>query len=83
MENIFLNFVLHIFFLFLPGAGTVFCVGKIKLNWNLIGDVMLSVFSFLEGVILVAASYNDNIWYLYGAYIIFGVIYHTMATVAR
>ncbi|KAL6424323.1 hypothetical protein ACFW04_009848 [Cataglyphis niger] len=62
--------------------GTVFCVGKIKLNWNLIGDVMLSVFSFLEGVILVIASYNGNIWYLYGSYIIFGVIYQTMATIA-
>ncbi|XP_029674778.1 thiamine transporter 1-like [Formica exsecta] len=70
------------FFYAIIGAGTVFCIGKIKLNWNLIGDVTLSVFSFLEGVILVTASYNDNIWYLYGSYIIFGVIYHTMATVA-
>ncbi|XP_050461134.1 thiamine transporter 1-like [Cataglyphis hispanica] len=70
------------FFYAIIGAGTVFCVGKIKLNWNLIGDVMLSVFSFLEGVILVIASYNDNIWYLYGSYIIFGVIYQTMATIA-
>lgn len=83
MKNFFPNFILHIFFLFSLGAGTVFCIGKIKLNWNLIGDVTLSVFSFLEGVILVTASYNDNIWYLYGSYIIFGVIYHTMATVAR
>ncbi|GAB1865589.1 Thiamine transporter 2 [Camponotus japonicus] len=63
------------------GAGTVFCVGKMKLNWSLLGDVTLSIFSFLEGIILVAASYNRNIWFLYAGYIIFGVIYHTMVTV--
>lgn len=64
------------------GAGAVFCVGKMKLNWSLIGDVTLSIFSFLEGVILIAASYSYNIWFVYAGYIIFGVIYHTMVTVA-
>ncbi|XP_026826955.1 thiamine transporter 2 [Ooceraea biroi] len=64
------------------GAITVFCVGKVHLNWTLIGDVMLGIFSLLEGVILVAASYSYNIWFLYAGYIIFGVIYHTMVTVA-
>ncbi|KAH0945646.1 hypothetical protein HN011_006235 [Eciton burchellii] len=64
------------------GAITVFCVGKLQLNWALIGDMMLTVFSLLEGVILVAASYSYNIWFLYAGYIIFGVIYHTMVTVA-
>lgn len=54
-----------------------------KLNWSLIGDVTLSIFSFLEGVILIAASYSYNIWFVYAGYIIFGVIYHTMVTVAR
>jgi len=58
-------------------------VGKLQLNWALIGDMMLTVFSLLEGVILVAASYSYNIWFLYAGYIIFGVIYHTMVTVAR
>ncbi|GAB1864141.1 Thiamine transporter 2 [Camponotus japonicus] len=66
----------------LIGAGIVFCVGKMKLNWSLIGDVTLSIFSFLEGTILVVASYNYNIWFLYAGYIVFGVIYHTMVTVA-
>ncbi|XP_072763368.1 thiamine transporter 1 [Anoplolepis gracilipes] len=70
------------FFYAIIGAMTVFCVGKMKLNWSLLGDVTLSVFSFLEGVILAVASYSDNIWCLYGIYIVFGVIYHTMATVA-
>lgn len=70
-------------FLLLPGAVTVFCVGKLRLNWTLIGDVMLSTFSLLEGAVLLAASYSYNIWFLYAAYIIFGVIYHTMVTVAK
>lgn len=71
------------FFYAIIGAGTVFCIGKMKLNWSLLGDMTLSIFSFLEGIILVVASYNYNIWLLYSIYIIFGVIYHTMVTVAN
>lgn len=71
------------FSLILPGAVTVFCIGKARLNWALIGDIMLSMFSLLEGIVLLASSYSHNIWFLYAAYVIFGVIYHTMVTVAR
>ncbi|EFN84207.1 thiamine transporter 2 [Harpegnathos saltator] len=64
------------------GAITVFSVGKIRLNWDLLGDISLSMFSFLCGAIMVVSSYSYNIWFLYAGYIIFGVIYHTMVTVA-
>ncbi|XP_011875260.1 PREDICTED: thiamine transporter 2-like [Vollenhovia emeryi] len=64
------------------GAVVVFCIGKVQLNWTLLGDVTLSVFSLLEGGILVGCSYSYNIWLLYLGYVIFGVIYHTMVTVA-
>ncbi|KAL0113664.1 hypothetical protein PUN28_012656 [Cardiocondyla obscurior] len=64
------------------GAVTVFCIGKVKLNWTLLGDTALSFFSLLEGAVLVGCSYSENIWLLYLGYIIFGVIYHTMVTVA-
>ncbi|XP_014475852.1 PREDICTED: thiamine transporter 1-like [Dinoponera quadriceps] len=64
------------------GAFTVFCVGKIPLNWVVFGDMSLSIFSFFGGAIMVASSYSHNIWFLYATYIIFGVIYHTMVTVA-
>jgi len=43
---------------------------------------MLSVFSLLESGILLGCSYSYNIWLLYLGYIVFGVIYHTMVTVA-
>ncbi|KYN04758.1 PREDICTED: thiamine transporter 2-like [Cyphomyrmex costatus] len=64
------------------GAATVFYVGKIQLNWTLLGDIMLSIFSLLEGGMLLGFSYSYNIWLLYCGYVIFGVIYHTMVTVA-
>ncbi|KYN13471.1 Thiamine transporter 2 [Trachymyrmex cornetzi] len=64
------------------GSISVFCVGKIRLNWNLLGDIMCSVFAFLEGSILLISSYSYNIQILYVGYVIFGVIYHVMVTVA-
>ncbi|KYN05417.1 PREDICTED: thiamine transporter 1-like [Cyphomyrmex costatus] len=64
------------------GSISVFCVGKLRLNWNLLGDILCSVFAFLEGSILLISSYSYNIQILYVGYIIFGVIYHTMVTVA-
>ncbi|XP_020287296.1 thiamine transporter 1-like [Pseudomyrmex gracilis] len=63
-------------------AAIVFCIGMMRLNWNLLGDITLFVFSLLEGLILLLMSFSDNIWFLYAGYIIFGVIYHTMVTVA-
>jgi len=82
MEQLQLNFLINLF-IFIPGAVTVFYVGKIQLNWTLLGDMTLSIFSLLEGGILLGLSYSYNIWLLYVGYVIFGVIYHTMVTVAR
>ncbi|CAD1474843.1 unnamed protein product, partial [Heterotrigona itama] len=64
------------------GTITVFCIGKLPFNWSLIGDTMVSFMSFVEGVLLVVSSYSYSIWLLYAAYIIFGIIHHTMVTVA-
>ncbi|XP_031830558.1 thiamine transporter 2 [Nomia melanderi] len=64
------------------GTITVFCIGKMPFNWSLIGDIVVSIMSFMEGILLLAASYSYSIWLLYGYYIVFGIIYHTMHTVA-
>ncbi|KAI4502894.1 hypothetical protein M0802_001938 [Mischocyttarus mexicanus] len=64
------------------GALTVFTVAKIPLNWPLIGDFMLTIFALMEGGLIILCSYSYNTWVQYAAYIIFGVIYHTMVTVA-
>jgi len=83
IENYIKVMIFIYIYFFSPGAVTVFCVGKVQLNWSLLGDMMLSIFSLLEGGILLGLSYSYNIWLLYLGYIIFGVIYHTMVTVAR
>ncbi|XP_012148490.2 thiamine transporter 2 [Megachile rotundata] len=64
------------------GTATVFCIGKLPFNWSVIGDVVVSFMSLVEGILLLISSYSYNIWLLYGVYILFGIIYHTMATVA-
>ncbi|XP_076165974.1 thiamine transporter 1 [Ptiloglossa arizonensis] len=64
------------------GTITVFCIGKIPLNWSFIGDIIVSFMSLVEGILLMISSYSYNIWLLYAAYIVFGIIYHTMVTVA-
>lgn len=67
----------------LIGTITVFCIGKIPFNWSLIGDIVVSCMSLVEGILLVVSSYSCSIWLLYAMYILFGIIYHTMVTVAR
>ncbi|XP_015587819.1 thiamine transporter 1 [Cephus cinctus] len=64
------------------GAATVFGVGKLQLNWPLVGEAMLSIFSFIEGILLLLIACTYNIWLSYTVYILFGVIYHTIVTVA-
>ncbi|XP_076662579.1 thiamine transporter 1 [Halictus rubicundus] len=64
------------------GTITVFCVGKVPFNWSLIGDIVVSFMSLMEGILLVISSYSHDIWLLYLSFIIFGIIYHTMVTVA-
>lgn len=64
------------------GTITVFCIGKIPFNWSLIGDIVVSSMSLVEGILLVVSSYSCSIWLLYAMYIVFGIIYHTMVTVA-
>ncbi|KAK0163219.1 hypothetical protein PV327_006924 [Microctonus hyperodae] len=63
------------------GALAVFGVGKLRLNWRLIGEIILSIFSFLEALFLFIVSRSYNIWLQYVIYIAFGVVYHTIVTV--
>ncbi|KAL7306080.1 hypothetical protein TKK_0001536 [Trichogramma kaykai] len=66
----------------LISALVVFCVGNLHFNWPLVGEAILSIFSFIEGFLLIASYMCDNIWVLYAAYVAFGVIYHSIITVA-
>ncbi|XP_033209623.1 thiamine transporter 1 isoform X2 [Belonocnema kinseyi] len=64
------------------GAAAVFGVGALRVNWPLLGEITLSIFSFIEGILLFVSFESHNIWILYAVYIAFGVIYHTVITVA-
>lgn len=61
----------------------MFGVGTLRINWPLFGEITLSIFSFLEGILLFVSYKSYDIWLLYGVYVAFGVIYHTVITVAR
>ncbi|XP_046742650.1 thiamine transporter 2-like isoform X2 [Diprion similis] len=64
------------------GALTAFSVGKLRLNWPVIGEATLSIFALLQGSSLVVASQTYNIWLSYTIYVIFGLLYQAMITIA-
>ncbi|XP_058797969.1 thiamine transporter 2-like [Phymastichus coffea] len=63
-------------------AVVVLGVGNLHFNWPLIGEAILSIFSMFEGVLMLITYASSNIWVLYTAYIAFGVIYHSIITIA-
>ncbi|KAJ8686769.1 hypothetical protein QAD02_022563 [Eretmocerus hayati] len=63
-------------------ALAVYSVGKLHFNWPLVGEAILSIFSIIEGFLLILSYVSDDIWVLYIAYIAFGVIYHAIVTIA-
>nr|XP_046480174.1 thiamine transporter 2-like isoform X1 [Neodiprion pinetum]XP_046480175.1 thiamine transporter 2-like isoform X1 [Neodiprion pinetum]XP_046480177.1 thiamine transporter 2-like isoform X1 [Neodiprion pinetum] len=64
------------------GALTAFGVGKLRLNWPAIGEATLSIFALLQGSSLIVASQTYNIWLSYTIYVIFGLLYQAMITIA-
>ncbi|XP_014296418.1 thiamine transporter 2 [Microplitis demolitor] len=64
------------------GGVAVYGVGKLKLNWLALGDVILCVFSIIMAIFLFITSWSYNIILQYAVYIAFGVVYHSLVTVA-
>lgn len=44
---------------------------------------MLTVCSALEGLLLLASALTDSVWVSYVTYVLFGMLFHFMITVAR
>ncbi|XP_066587362.1 thiamine transporter 1-like [Prorops nasuta] len=65
------------------GAITVFIVSKVPLNWPLLAEAILSVFSILEGVLVIISAITSTLWVSYICYVGFGIIYHTIITIAN
>ncbi|GFG28335.1 hypothetical protein Cfor_09087 [Coptotermes formosanus] len=65
------------------GATASLGCGWLRLNWQMLGEATLAVFSIIEGALLILLTMTNNLMVAYTYYILFGIIYHTMITVAN
>nr|CAB3266128.1 thiamine transporter 1-like [Phallusia mammillata] len=65
------------------GALGAFCIGFVKLNWNLWGELALGFFSLLKFALLMLIYWTDNIWICYSAYVIFIILYNVVITITQ
>ncbi|XP_004385877.1 thiamine transporter 2 [Trichechus manatus latirostris] len=64
------------------GAVAAFAVGYVKVNWNLLGELALGVFSGVNAGALLLMHYTTNIWVCYAGYLIFKSGYMLLITIA-
>ncbi|XP_004453920.1 thiamine transporter 2 [Dasypus novemcinctus] len=64
------------------GAATAFAVGYVKLNWDLLGELALAIFSVVNAGAILLMHYTDNIWVCYAGYLIFKSVYMLLITIA-
>ncbi|KAM5325420.1 thiamine transporter 2 isoform 1-T5 [Glossophaga mutica] len=64
------------------GAVAAFAVGYVKVNWDLLGELTLAVFSVVNAGSLFLMHYTINIWASYAGYLIFKSSYMLLITVA-
>ncbi|XP_067009605.2 thiamine transporter 1 isoform X2 [Anabrus simplex] len=67
----------------LIGAATALACGWLKLDWRILGEAALALCSILQGIALLISSFSSSLILAYCLYIIFGVLYHTMITIAN
>ncbi|EFA04966.1 thiamine transporter 1 [Tribolium castaneum] len=66
----------------LSGFLVALLAGYLKFNWEVKGELTLGVFSLVQGVLMVVISQTDYIFLCYAFYIVFGILYHFMVTIA-
>ncbi|XP_070610187.1 thiamine transporter 2 [Erythrolamprus reginae] len=59
-----------------------FAVGYVKLNWDLIGELALGIFSALDATSLIVMYFIQNIWVCYASYLVFKTCYMVLITIA-
>jgi len=69
--------------LYFSGAAASLGCGWLRLNWQMLGEANLAFFSVIEGALLILLTMASNLMVAYVYYILFGIIHHTMITVAR
>ncbi|KAL0972947.1 hypothetical protein UPYG_G00196820 [Umbra pygmaea] len=65
----------------LVGAATAFCVGHVKVTWDVWGELSLGVFSALGAVAVFLIGLTSNIWASYAGYVIFKACYILLITI--
>lgn len=66
----------------LAGAFLAFAFAYIKLNWALVGEILLIVISIIDGIILVVMGYAQNIWIAYLGYLLYRPLFQMLITIA-
>ncbi|OCT81091.1 thiamine transporter 2 [Xenopus laevis] len=60
-----------------------FLVGYVKVNWDVFGELALTIFSAIDaGAIFIFMVYSRNIWMCYAGFIIFKSCYMLLITIA-
>jgi thiamine transporter 2/3 len=65
------------------GAATSLGLGWLRFNWQMVGEATLALCSIIEGILLMLSATTKSMTVAYILYVLFGVIYHTMITVAK
>ncbi|KAK7873429.1 hypothetical protein R5R35_000214 [Gryllus longicercus] len=65
------------------GAAASFACGWLTLNWSLVGEMVLALCSVLQGTALLVSAFSSSLWLAYGMYVVFGMLYHPMITIAN
>ncbi|XP_045874334.1 thiamine transporter 2-like [Meles meles] len=64
------------------GAVAAFAVGYVKVNWDLLGELALAIFSIISAGSLFLTHYTTDIWACYAGYLIFKSSYMLLITIA-
>ncbi|XP_045054375.2 thiamine transporter 2 isoform X2 [Desmodus rotundus] len=64
------------------GAMAAFAVGYVKVNWDLLGELALAIFSVVNAGCLFLMHYTVNIWACYAGYLTFKTSYMLLITIA-
>ncbi|XP_022356159.1 thiamine transporter 2-like [Enhydra lutris kenyoni] len=64
------------------GALAAFTAGCVKVNWDLLGEMALAMFSAVDAGSLLLMHYTNNIWVCYAGFVIFKSSYMFLITIA-
>ena len=64
------------------GALLAFAFAYIKLNWSLVGEILLIFISIIDGILLIAMGLANDIWVAYIGYLLYRPLFQMLITIA-